>query len=87
MIEVATNWVLIFYTVVLPLDGGKEERSFHLYERGFETHAKCEEYGHSKLALIDVPPGVNPNFACIPIEALNLDPETGKARETKPKSK
>ncbi len=74
MIEASAKWVLIFYMVYSP-NGNEQSVTHQRNETEFHSLAECQEYGNSRLAVIDVEPNYHPHFACVPIEAIGVKPE------------
>jgi hypothetical protein len=61
------KYALILFMVSAGPDG-REHVAGARYAVDFETLADCERVANNVLAVIDVPEGHSPHFACIPLE-------------------
>jgi hypothetical protein len=65
----SAKWVLIFY-MVHTTPGGEESVTHHRDEKTYTSLASCQTAGNDRLAVIDVPEGYSPYFACVPDDAI-----------------
>jgi hypothetical protein len=64
------KWALIFFMVYAP-QGIEKSVTYQRNETNFHTLSDCQTAGNDRLAVIDVPEGYNPSFACVPIDAID----------------
>jgi hypothetical protein len=74
MLEDSVKWALIFFMVYTP-NGNEQSFTHQRDDMNYFMLEECKTAGNAQLSIIDVPPGYSPDFACVPIEAIEGIPD------------